>query len=51
MAIITVFVTPKSPASCLVAGATMEEEIGLMNVNKDTTRLAAHFCLYDQLIF
>jgi len=49
MAITTEFVTPKSLASWGVAGATMEEETGLMNVKADTTRLAAHFRLNDQL--
>jgi hypothetical protein len=28
----------------------MEEDIGLMNVKEDTTRLAAHFRLYGQLV-
>lgn len=49
MAITAEFVTPKSPAICFVAGATMEEETGLMNVKQDTIKLAFHFRLRGQL--
>jgi hypothetical protein len=51
MAITAVFVTPKSLASWAVAGATMEDDVGLINVKDDTTKLAAHFCLDGQLKF
>lgn len=49
MAVIVELVTPKSRAIWLAAGATMEEEIGLINVKDETTSVAAHFRLYDQL--
>lgn len=49
MAIIAVLVTPNSCATWVVAGATMEDEIGLINVKDETTSVAAHFRLYDQL--
>ena len=43
------FVMPNSCAICSLAGAIMEDETGLMNVNADTMRVAAHFFLEDQL--
>jgi hypothetical protein len=46
---IAVFVTPNSRAICEVAGATIEEDIGLIKVKDDTTSVAAHFCRYGQL--
>jgi hypothetical protein len=33
---------PKSEATWALAGATIEEETGLMKVNADTTTVAAH---------
>ena len=41
-AIIAEFVTPKSWASCSLAGAIMEDETGLMKVNAETMTVAAH---------
>lgn len=39
----TSLVIPNSLATCVVAGAIMAEEIGLMNVKEETTMVAAHF--------
>jgi len=39
----------KRSANCLEAGAIIEEETGLMNVNADTVIVACHFLLMLQL--
>ena len=39
----------KRSANCVEAGAIMDEETGLMNVNADTIAVAPHFCLKLQL--
>ena len=39
----------KRSANCLEAGAIIEEETGLMNVNADTIIVACHFFLKLQL--
>lgn len=40
-----VFVIPNCCAICVLAGAIMEEETGLIKVNADTISVAAHFFL------
>lgn len=50
MEISTEFVTPNCFAIVSDAGATMDEETGLIKVNAETVRVAAHFRLYDQLL-
>lgn len=42
-------VIAKSPATWLLAGASMEDETGLMNAKADTMTVAPHFFLKDQL--
>lgn len=49
IASITWLVMPNCEAICLVAGATMDDDTGLMNVNADTINVAPHLRLYDQL--
>jgi hypothetical protein len=39
----------KRSANWVEAGAIMDEETGLMNVNADTMKVAPHFCLKLQL--
>lgn len=48
-AMTVLFVTPNWPAICSLAGAIMEDETGLMKVNAETIRVAAHFFFFDQL--
>ena len=48
-AITLLFVMPNSPAICSPAGAIMEDETGLMKVNAETIRVAAHFFFLLQL--
>lgn len=43
IAMSTEFEIPNCWAICSVAGATMEDETGDMNVKDETTRVAAHF--------
>lgn len=40
-----VFVIPNCCAICVLAGAIIEEDTGLMKVNAETINVAAHFCL------
>lgn len=40
---------PNSRATAAPAGATIDDETGLMKVNADTVKVAAHFRLYNQL--
>jgi len=49
MASKTVLWMSKRSANCLEAGAIIDEETGLMNVNADTMTVAPHFCLKVQL--
>ena len=49
-AITTSFVMPKLAASSSLAGAIMEDDTGLMNVNADTMAVAAHLRLNVQLV-
>lgn len=42
-------VIPNSRAICALAGAIIEDETGLMNVNAETIAVAAHFFLNAQL--
>lgn len=49
MAIITVLVTPKSSATCIAAGAIIDDETGDINVKEEITSVAAHFCRCGQL--
>ena len=49
MARITLLWMSKRSANCLEAGAIIEEETGLMNVNADTIIVACHFLLKLQL--
>jgi hypothetical protein len=49
MARITVLWTSKRSATCPEAGAIIDDETGLMNVNADTIRIALHFLLKLQL--
>ncbi len=49
MARVTVLWMSKRSANCLEAGAIVEEETGLMNVNADTIIVACHFLLKLQL--
>ena len=49
MARITVLCMSNRSATCLEAGAIIEEETGLMNVNADTISTALHFLLKLQL--
>lgn len=49
MASITVLWIPKRSASCPEAGAIIDEETGLINVNADTMMVAPHFRLNLQL--
>jgi hypothetical protein len=42
-------VIPNSSETCTAAGATIDEEMGLINVKDNTTIVAAHFCRYRQL--
>ena len=48
-AITELFVMPNSLAICSLAGAIMDDETGLMNVNAETMAVAAHFLRRDQL--
>lgn len=48
-AIITVFVMPNCFANAMDAGATIEDETGLMNVNAEMMAVAAHLRLKLQL--
>ena len=43
IAIMALLVIPNSSASWPAAGAIIEEETGVMNVNEETTIVAAHF--------
>jgi hypothetical protein len=45
----TLLLMSKRSANCLEAGAIIEEETGLMNVNADTVIVACHFLLVLQL--
>ena len=49
MARITVLWISNCSATCLEAGAIIDEETGLMNVNADTISIALHFLLKLQL--
>jgi len=49
MARITVSRMSNRSATCLEAGAIIDEETGLMNVNADTISVALHFSLKLQL--
>jgi len=49
MASRTVLWISKRSASCSEAGAIIDEETGLINVNADTMMVAPHFCLNLQL--
>ena len=49
MARITVLWMSNRSATCLEAGAIIDEDTGLMNVNADTIRIALHFLLKLQL--
>lgn len=42
-AIVTVLVIPNSAATSPLAGAIIDDETGLINVNKDTMTVATHF--------
>ncbi len=48
-AVTTLLVMPKSRDMASAAGAIIDDDTGLMNVNDETTIVAAHFFLYDQL--
>lgn len=48
-AITTSFVTPNRWATCVLAGAIMLDDTGEINVNAETTNVAAHFFLRLQL--
>lgn len=48
-AIVTVLVIPNSVAMISLAGAIMEDETGLLNVNEDTMTVATHFRWIVQL--
>lgn len=49
IAISTELVIPNCWAICSVAGATIEEDTGLMKVNAETMAVAAHFRVNTQL--
>lgn len=49
IAMIAVSVISKSRATCSLTGAIIEDDMGLINVNEETTKVAAHFRRYDQL--
>lgn len=49
MAVTTLLLTPKSEATWKVAGATMDEETGVMKVKEETTKVAAHLRRNGQL--
>lgn len=49
IAMMTLSVIPNSLATCIVAGATIDEERVLINVKPETTMVAAHFLRYGQL--
>ena len=48
-AVTLLLVMPNSSAICSLAGAIMDEDTGLMNVNADTIAVAAHFLCLLQL--
>ena len=48
-AVTLLLVMPNSSAICPLAGAIMDEDTGLMNVNADTIAVAAHFLCLLQL--
>lgn len=48
-AVTTLLVIPKSRDIASAAGAIIDDDTGLMNVKDETTIVAAHFFLYDQL--